>query len=269
MNCTPVLGDFPERLERHAAARLELGAPGDVLDRLAQLARRSCCRAGSAARRPRAPRRPRRASRHSTSSGSPGRALARPSDGLPHPAGERGVVLLDQDRVVQPGAVVGAAAGGDRGLLQRPQPGRRLARVEDPRAGALDGSDAARASASRRPDSRCRKLSAVRSAVRIARAEPSIAQHRPALAPAALLGQALERDVRVELPERLLGDVEPEHDPGRLLGDQRARAGVLGRPSPSVVTSPSPTSSASARATISASARSLTAREHRAGPAGL
>ena len=53
-------------------------------------------------------------------------------------------------------------------------------------------------------------------------------QHRPALAPLPLRGEALERDRRIERAERLLGDVEAEHDPGRLLRDQRPRASVLG-----------------------------------------
>ena len=50
---------------------------------------------------------------------------------LADPAGQRRVVLLDQDRVVEPGAVVDAAAVGDRRLLEPPQPRRGLARVED------------------------------------------------------------------------------------------------------------------------------------------
>ena len=52
----------------------------------------------------------------------PGARAARRAYRLAHPAGQRGVVLLDQDRVVQTRAVVGAASGGDRGLLERPQP---------------------------------------------------------------------------------------------------------------------------------------------------
>src|SRR5207302_9652278 len=41
------------------------------------------------------------------------------------PARGRDVVLLDQDRVVEARAVVRAAAGAHRGLLQRAQPRRR------------------------------------------------------------------------------------------------------------------------------------------------
>ena len=43
--------DVPDRLERHAAAGLELRAAVDVRDDLAQLRRASCCRAAAAARR--------------------------------------------------------------------------------------------------------------------------------------------------------------------------------------------------------------------------
>ena len=68
----------------------------------------------------------------------PGRRRPRAAHGLPHPAGRRGVVLLDQDRVVEPGAVVDSTARAHRGLLQRAQAGRGLARVEDLGARALD-----------------------------------------------------------------------------------------------------------------------------------
>ena len=46
-------------------------------------------------------------------------------------AGETDVVVLDQDAVVEAAAVVGAAAGAHRVLLERAQRRRRLARVED------------------------------------------------------------------------------------------------------------------------------------------
>jgi hypothetical protein len=53
-------------------------------------------------------------------------------------AGQGDVVLLDQDRVVEPEPVVGAATGGDGGLLEAPKPWRGLAGVEDAHAGAGD-----------------------------------------------------------------------------------------------------------------------------------
>ena len=67
------------------------------------------------------------------------RALRIASRGrLTHPAGERGVVLLHEHGVVEPGAVARAAAGAHRLLLERAQAGRGLAGVEDPDACALD-----------------------------------------------------------------------------------------------------------------------------------
>src|SRR5436190_1428041 len=66
-------------------------------------------------------------------------------------AGHAKVVLLHEHAVVEARAVVATAAAADGVLLQRPQTGRRLARVEDRRSGALgqldeaarEGSDAA------------------------------------------------------------------------------------------------------------------------------
>ena len=60
-------------------------------------------------------------SRHSTSTASSGWAAAASSTARAQAAGERDVVLLDQDRVVEAHAVVAPAAGGDRRLLQRAQ----------------------------------------------------------------------------------------------------------------------------------------------------
>ena len=54
-------------------------------------------------------------------------------------AGEPEVVVLDQNPVVEPEAVVRSASAPDRVLLDCPQPGRRLSGVEDRRAGAGDG----------------------------------------------------------------------------------------------------------------------------------
>ena len=76
--------------------------------------------------------------RHSTSTGMPGRApLQRQPRCRPHPARQRDVVVLDQDRVVQAHAVVAATPGRHRLLFERPQPGRGLARVEHLHAGPV------------------------------------------------------------------------------------------------------------------------------------
>ena len=81
------------------------------------------------------------------------------------------VVVLHQHGVGQAGAVVGAAAGAHRRLLEGAQAGRRLAGVEDP--GRRVGGRAPRRRTARvsvaTPDRWQRKLSAVRSAVRIER----------------------------------------------------------------------------------------------------
>ena len=71
------------------------------------------------------------------------RASAQPR-GLPHAAGQRRVVLLDEDRVVEPAAMAHPAAGPHGLLLELAQARRGLARVEDARARALDGLHVAR-----------------------------------------------------------------------------------------------------------------------------
>src|SRR5919108_398603 len=63
---------------------------------------------------------------------------------LPHSPRHRGAVLLDQDRVVQAGAVVRRAAQADRLLLELAQAGGRLPRVEDLRPRSIHRPDEAR-----------------------------------------------------------------------------------------------------------------------------
>ena len=53
-------------------------------------------------------------------------------------AGHRDVVVLDQHRVIEPEAVIEAAAAAHGVFLQRPQPGRGLARADDARLGMGD-----------------------------------------------------------------------------------------------------------------------------------
>ena len=60
---TPVSAIVADGVERDAARGLGRGAAGDERDRVAELARATCCRAGSSRRRRRAPRARRRASR--------------------------------------------------------------------------------------------------------------------------------------------------------------------------------------------------------------
>ena len=204
---------------------------------------------------------------HSTSSGRSGRCSRARAHRGADAAGRRGVVLLDEDRVEQAEAVVRPAARGDRGLLERAQPRRRLARVEDPRAGALDLADRARG---RGRDARQAAEEVQRRALggqdRPRRALD--AQHLAALAPDALLDAPLE----ARRPGRARGTParppsSPKITPGAfwvIVARARASAGTVA----AVVASPSPTSSASARRTTSAKAasRSKTVGGHARNP---
>jgi hypothetical protein len=126
--------------------------------------------------------------------------------------------------------VVDAAAVGDSALLERAQPGRRLARVEQPRAaaGRLDrphGAGGERRDARQPPEEVER--GPLRGQQRARRALD--AEHRRGrLAPLALGAEPLGRDVGVEPPEDSLGDAEPGDHPGRLLRDRRDAAGIGG-----------------------------------------
>src|SRR5262249_54147173 len=62
-----------------------------------------------------------------------GRARARAAYGRGEPAGGCDVVFLDQHRVEETDAMVGAPAARHGVLLGSPQPGQRLASVEQPR----------------------------------------------------------------------------------------------------------------------------------------
>ena len=109
---------------------------------------------------------------HSTSTMRPGHSGLGPGHGLAD--GQPGqVVVLDQHGVGQAPPVVVATAGPDRGLLEGPEPGVVL-RVSSTRVAGL----AARTASTYRrvreatPDRCPRKLSTVRSAVRMERREP-------------------------------------------------------------------------------------------------
>ena len=141
----PGLCPRPERLQRHAAARLELGATGHLGDRGTQLRVVHVVQ-----------QQPRRSGGERLLDLSRvahldlerirqlRRRRAHAFDRLRDPAGSGDVVLLDQDRVVQAGAVVARPPGRHRRLLQRPHPRGRLARVEHPRPGPLHRARGAR-----------------------------------------------------------------------------------------------------------------------------
>ena len=77
------------------------------------------------------------------------------------------------------------------------------------------------------PDSRWRKFNAVRSPVRIARADPVDPHHLAALSPLSLPAQTLNRELRIERVERRLGEVKAEDHARRLLRDERFGARAL------------------------------------------
>ena len=147
-------------LGRHAAGRLDLRAARRSAPPPRAPRRASCCPAAAAARPRPAPRRSPRRRAPRPSIGRSGRAARAAPHRLTHAARQRRVVLLDQDRVVEAGAVVDAAAVRDRRLLEPPQPRRGLARVEQLRGPArARGRATPRArSASRCRDSRPRKF---------------------------------------------------------------------------------------------------------------
>ena len=131
-------GDLGRGRERDAAGRLELGSFGPP-----SLAAAS--RAATAERSPEIVMLSRRRRSAPASSAAwtssvfadldldrhAGLRIARPADRLGDAAGQRGVVLLDQDRVVKAHAVIVGAARRDRRLLEHAKAGGRLAGVED------------------------------------------------------------------------------------------------------------------------------------------
>ncbi len=199
-----------------------------------------------------------RASRTSTSSvsASCGACVARACDRRRDASRGGDVVLLDQDRVVEPRAVVDRAAGRHRRLLERAQAGRRLARVEHARPRALH-----RGARRAPPASRCptgARGSSARCAHRSAAPARALdRQHRPR--PRASAPPARERSSCASpssSAKTSSAACSPKITPGAFcLIDARARASSA--TVASVVTSPLPTSSSSARATSAASSRSL------------
>ena len=174
--------------------------------------------------------------------GKTGRPRAR--DRLGDRAGDAQVVVLDQDAVVEAEAMVRAAAAADGVLLELAQARRRLAGVEDRRAGAVDRVDVA---AGERGD-------AAEAAEQVER-EPLAREHRarraletrgdrPRLDAVAVGGERLE-GVGAQLLEDGRGDVEAADHAGLLEQDRAsqtcalvdhgvrgrvARADVLGEP---------------------------------------
>ena len=250
MNCTPVLATSRSVSSVTPPLASSSARPATRRHRRAQLRRRSCCRAGSAARRPPAPRRPRSSVAALDLERQLRGARPRPPHRLAHPAGERGVVLLDQDRVVEPGAVVG------RRRRRRPRPSPAPAARASSCACRGSGRRCPRRRATQRaasvatPDSRCRKFSAVRSAGEERPRRARRPEHRAPVAPHALRGQPARLDASGSSARNVASAASrPKTTPGAfwvIVARARASATVA-----AVVTSPAPTSSARARATVS------------------
>ena len=154
-------------------------------------------------------------------------------------AGDGDVVVLDEHRVVEAEAVIGAAAASHRVFLEGAQQRRGLARVADPGLGVGDLSQQSARSASRRRTAAPRKFSATRSAERIPCAKPSIRATTAPLATCAPSStQGSKRDRRVDLRKGFARQREPgdhavfargDHGPGAGgRGDGRLRRDVAG-----------------------------------------
>ncbi len=146
--------------------------------------------------------------------------------GRHHAAGRDDVVVLDHRHVAEREPVVDAPAAPDGVLLQGAQARQRLAGVQHPGAGALQGVDPARVAVAT-PERWQARLRAVRSAVSSPRVGPST---RITTSPAAtrLPSATPVLDARGRRPapraEHQLGDAQPRHHAGA------ARAEVGDRP---------------------------------------
>ena len=245
------LGDRADVVERDAARGLELGPPADERDRLA--------RAGPGVM---LSSRIRSAPAASASSHLLERlaldldlgagVLQRSSTAAPiRPATRRWLSLIE-DPVVEPEAVVPAASAAHRVLLERAQSGRRLARVEDLRAGAVDRVDvAAREGGDAREAAEQVERQAL--AARAARGRgPRVARSRPRSAsPSAVDRLERGRSGRARRRRRRATS-SPQTTPRLLQAGSAPRHVASSGTSASLVRSPAPRSSASQARTSTA-----------------
>ena len=139
--------------------------------------------------------------------GTPRRRRARARDRFGHTPGESNVIVLDENAVVEPGAMIRAAAAAHGVLRQRAEPGRRLSRIEDadPSAGRVTNARVKVAI----PERYWRKLSAVRSAVSNAAALPrTVASTSPGRQRSPSRFVATSSTDGIHLTEHLACDVE-------------------------------------------------------------
>ena len=142
MRSTPVSRDRAHVVEGDAARGLERHAPGDQGDGLPQERRRHVVEQDPVGARREClgdlvERVALDLDRQARAGG------AQPLDGVADAGAQAQVVVLDEDPVVQSEAMVRRASAGHGALLERAQARRRLARVQDRRAGALHGLDVA------------------------------------------------------------------------------------------------------------------------------
>ena len=192
------------------------------------------------------------ASRTSTASGSSGRAARARRTASPTPPASAEWFSLIRMQSKSPIRWLTPPPCGDRGLLEHPQPRRRLARVEDLRPALADAAHDARGLGRHaREAAEEVQRRALGGEQRARRALD--AQHRAALAPLALRPEPRRprrRDRAAGTPPRR--PPSPEITPGAFCVIV-ARAARRGATVASVVASPSPTSSASARSMRSVS----------------
>ena len=139
---TPVSPDLAQVVERDPARSLGLDAAADDRHRLdaarrAHVVEQDAVDAGVERRRTSS------SVSASTSRRRRGADCAEPGHGRRDPAGQPQVVVLDEQRLAEVEPVVRPAAAADGVLLQVPQPGRGLARVEQRGAGPVELGDAA------------------------------------------------------------------------------------------------------------------------------
>ena len=175
-------------------------------------------------------------------------------------AGDRDVVVLDQDGVIEPEAVVDAAAAAHRVFFQRAQAGRGLAGAADARLGVGDGVGVMRASGWRCRESRPRKFSAMRSADSSARAGPAIrartARRRRTASPSR--EQGLEAEVGIDSSEGVAREGRPASTPACCAPRSRRGPGrAAGMVACEVMSPARPRSSSSAARTASSTSSGM------------
>ena len=160
---------------------------------------------------------------HSTSTVTPAGAFGEREPGrLPHPAGQQGVILLDEDRVVEAAAVAHAPAGPHGLLLERAHAGGGLARVEDRHAGPLDRRHV-RGRERCHPGQPAEKVEGHPLAGEDRRGVALHGGQQSRLAPAGRLSLSGEPKRRIHPREDRFGDLEACRHTGLLLHDPRPR----------------------------------------------